>query len=72
MENPQKHISFDRYGDKIEVIIRDSSFVKIYQKEVSTTNRKELESLLKDLKNKGVDLIGIIVKKMSSGMDWFE
>ena len=67
-----KHISFDRHGDKIEVIIRDSSFVKIYQKEVSTNNRRELEDLLKDLKNKGVDLIGVIRKRMTDDSGWFD
>ena len=68
--NVQKHISFGRHGDKIEVIVRDSSFVKIYQKEVSTTNKRELENMLKDLKDKGVDIIGLILKKSSSG--WFD
>jgi len=67
-----KHISFDRHGDKIEVIIRDSSFKKIYQKEVSITDRRELEVLLKDLKNKGVDLIGLVIKKTTDGSGWFD
>ena len=69
---PEKHVSFDRHGDKLEVIIRDSSFKKTYQKEVNTTNRKELEVLLKDLKAKGVDLIGLIRKKMVSDNGWFD
>jgi len=68
----QKNVSFDRHGDKLEVIIRDSSFKKIYQKEVSITDRKELEILLKDLKHKGVDLIGLVIKKTSEGSGWFE
>ncbi len=68
----KKHISFDRNGDKLEVIIRDSSFKKTYQKEVNTGNKKELESLLKDLKAKGVDLIGLIRKKMVSDNGWFD
>lgn len=68
----QKHISFDRHGDKIEVIIRDSSFKKIYQKEVSISDRKELAVLLKDLKNKGVDLIGLVIKKTSEDSGWFD
>ena len=59
-------------GDKLQVIIRDTSFNKIYQREVNTGNRKELESLLKDLKNKGVDLIGLIRKKMISDNGWFD
>ena len=70
--SPQKHISFDRHGDKVEVVIRDSSFKKTYQKEVSINNRKELESLLIDLKNKGVDLIGIIKRRMTDGSGWFD
>jgi len=69
---PQKHISFDRHGDKIEVIIRNSSFVKTFQREVNTNNKKELESLLKDLKNKGVDLIGLVIQKTSEGSGWFD
>ena len=68
----KKHISFDRHGDKLEVIIRDSSFVKTYQKEVSINDRKELELLLKDLKFKGVDLIGIIKRKMIGDSGWFD
>ena len=68
----EKHISFDRHGDKIEVIIRDSSFKKIYQKEANTGSRKELELLLEDLKNKGVDLIGIVIKKTMEGNGWFD
>ena len=59
-------------GDKLEVIIRDNSFKKIFQKEVNTGNKKELEGLLKDLKNKGVDLIGLIRKKMISDDGWFD
>lgn len=59
-------------GDKLEVIIRDTAFKKIFQKEVNTGNRKELEILLKDLKNKGVDLIGLIKKKMVSDDGWFD
>ena len=68
----QKHISFGGHGDIVEVIIRDSSFKKIYQKQVSITNRKELENLLIDLKNKGVDLIGIIKRRMIDGSGWFD
>ncbi len=68
----EKNVSFDRHGDKLEVIIRDSSFKKIYQKEVSITDRRELEVLLKDLKHKGVDLIGLIIKKTKGGTDWFD
>ncbi len=60
------------HGDKLEVIIRDTSFKKIFQTEVNTGNRKELEGLLKDLKNKGVDLIGIIRKKIISDNGWFD
>jgi len=41
----QKHISFDRHGDKIEVIIRNSAFVKTFQREVSINNKKDLEVL---------------------------
>jgi len=67
-----KHISFDRHGDKIEVIIRNSAFVKTFQREVSTNNKKELEILLKDLKNKGVDLIGLVIQKTSEGSGWFD
>jgi len=70
--HPQKNISFDRHGDKLEVIVRDSSFKKIYQKEVSTHDKRELESLLKDLKDKGVDLIGLIIKKTKDGSTWFD
>ncbi len=67
-----KHISFDRHGDKLEVIIRDSSFKKTYQKEVSINDRRELENLLKDLKNKGVDLIGLVMKKSMDDGGWFD
>jgi len=59
-------------GDKLLVVIRDTSFKKIYQKEVNTGNKKELEVLLEDLKNKGVDLIGLIRKKMISDNGWFD
>ena len=65
-------VSVYNNGDKLQVIIRDTSFRKIYQREVNTGNRKELESLLKDLKNKGVDLIGLIRKKMISDNGWFD
>ena len=65
-------VSVYNNGDKLQVIIRDTSFNKIYQREVNTGNRKELESLLKDLKNKGVDLIGLIRKKMISDNGWFD
>lgn len=67
-----KHISFDRHGDKLEVIIRDSSFQKTFQKEVNIGNTHELEGLLKDLKDKGVDLIGIIKRKMIDSSGWFD
>lgn len=67
-----KHISFDRHGDKIEIIIRNSSFVKIFKREVSINDRKQLEILLKDLKDKGVDLIGIIRRRMLDGSEWFD
>lgn len=59
-------------GDELEVIIRDTSFKKIFQKKVNTGNKKELEGLLKDLKAKGVDLIGLIRKKMISDNGWFD
>ena len=65
-------ISVYSNGDKLEVIIRDTSFKKIYQREVNTGNRKELESLLKDLKHKGVDLIGLVIKKTREGSGWFD
>lgn len=71
MINPQKNIKFDKFGDTIEVIIRDPNFSKIFKKQVSINNKKELEILLNDLRNKGVDLIGIIKKKIISGDDWF-
>ncbi len=60
------------HGDKLEVIIRDTSFRKIFHTEVNTGNRKELEGLLKDLKDKGVDLIGLIRKKIVSDNGWFD
>lgn len=72
MLNQEKHVGCERHGDKLEVIIRDSSFKKIFQKEANTGNKKELESLLKDLKDKGVDLIGIIKRRMIDGSDWFD
>lgn len=67
----QKHTTFERHGDIIEVVIRDSSFTKIFEKEASVHNRKELEKLLYELKSKGVDLVGIIRKKMITDSDWF-
>lgn len=67
-----KNVHFDRHGDKLEVLIRNSDFVKIYQKEVNINDRKELVVLLKDLKNKGVDLIGLVIKKTSDGSGWFD
>ena len=54
-------VSVYNNGDKLQVIIRDISFKKTYQREVNTGNKKELESLLQDLKNKGVDLIGFVI-----------
>ena len=65
-------LSIYNNGDKLQVIIRDTSFKKTYQREVNTGNKKELESLLKDLKHKGVDLIGLIRKKMISDNGWFD
>ena len=65
-------VSVYNNGDKLQVIMRDTSFKKIYQREVNTGNRKELESLLKDLKNKGVDMIGLIRKKLISDNGWFD
>ncbi len=65
-------VSSHGHGDRLEVIVRDSSFRKIFQKEVNTGNKKELESLLKDLKNKGIDFIGLIRKKMMSDNGWFD
>ena len=59
-------------GDELEVIIRDTSFKKIFQKKVNTGNKKELEELLKDLKAKGVDLIGLIRRKMITDNGWFD
>lgn len=59
-------------GDELEVIIRDTSFKKIFQKKVNIGNKKELEELLKDMKHKGVDLIGLIRKKMISDNGWFD
>ena len=70
--NSQKHIRFERHGDKIEVIVRNSSFIKLFHREVSLSNRKELERLLIDLKDKGADLIGIIRKRMLDGSGWFD
>ena len=72
MLNQEMHVGCGRHGDKLEVVIRDSSFKKIFKKEVSTDNRKELECLLKDLKDKGVDLIGIIKRRMIDGSGWFD
>ena len=54
------------------MIIRNSSFVKTYHKEVNANNKKELELLLKDLKNKGVDFIGIVKKRMIDNSGWFD
>jgi len=67
----EKYINSDRHGDRLEVIVRDSSFKKIFQKEVNTSD-KELEILLKDLKNKGIDLIRIIRRKMIEDSGWFD
>lgn len=72
MLNQNNHVGCERHGDKLEVIIRDSSFKKTFQTVVNTGNRKELEGLLKDLKDKGVDLIGIIKKRMIDGSGWFD
>ncbi len=68
----EKRVNCTRNGDIIEVIVRDTAFRKIFQSEANINNRKELENLLKDLKNKGVDLIGIIRKKMLDGSGWFD
>ncbi len=65
-------VSTYSHGDELEVIIRDTSFKKIFQKKVNTGNKKELEGLLKDLKAKGVDLIGLIRKKMVNDNGWFD
>lgn len=67
----QKLTTFDRHGDKIEVILRSSNFVKIYQKEVSINDKKGLEGILSDLKNKGVDFIGLIKRGMLNDSEWF-
>ena len=68
----QKHISFDRHGDMLEIVIRNSSFVKIFKREVNINDRKGLEILLKDLRDKGVDLVGIIKRRMVDDSGWFE
>ena len=65
-------VSIYSNGDELEVIIRDTSFKKIFQKKVNTGNKKELEGLLKDLKAKGVDVIGLIKKKMNRDNGWFD
>lgn len=65
------HVQFIRSQDVMQVIIRDSSFNKIFDRTVNTTNKKDLENLLEDLKHKGVDLIAIIKNKMINGDDWF-
>ncbi len=67
-----KCVKFNTNGDKLEVIIRDSSFKKIFQTEVNISNKKEIEGLLEDLKNKGVDLIGVIKRKMIEDDGWFD
>ncbi len=69
--NP-KHVSFDRHGDMLEIVIRNSSFVKIFKREVNINDRKGLEILLKDLRDKGVDLVGIIKKRMVDDSGWFD
>ncbi len=68
----QKHISFDRHGDKIEIVIRNSLFVKTFKREVSINDKKGLEILLKDLRDKGVDLVGIIKNRMVDNSGWFD
>ena len=68
----QKHISFDRHGDMLEIVIRNSSFVKIFKREVNINDRKGLEILLKDLRDKGVDLVGIIKRRMVDDSGWFD
>jgi len=67
-----KKVNCTRNGDIIEVIVRDTSFRKIFQAEANINNKKELEYLLKDLKSKGVDLIDIIRKKMIGDNGWFD
>lgn len=71
MPNHLKNVTFDKRGDKLEVKVRDASFNKIYENEVSIHDKKALENLLKDLKAKGIDLIGLIIKKMRVSEDWF-
>ncbi len=70
--SPEMYGSFDRYGDKLEVIIRDSSFRKLFRREININNSKDLERLLIDLKDKGVDIIGLIKKKMIDDSGWFD
>lgn len=70
----QKHIRFDRMGDKLEVIIRDANWNPIYKKEVNIHDKQELQTLLKDLKNKGIDLLAIIKNdlKQEGHTEWFD
>ena len=60
------------HGDMLEIVVRNSSFVKIFKREVGINDRKGLEILLKDLRDKGVDLISIIKKRMIDNSGWFD
>lgn len=46
----EKNVAFARYGDKLEVIIRDSCYNKTYQNEVNTNDKKSMEKIIIRLK----------------------
>ena len=58
-------------GDQIEIKLRDSSFNKIFYGIANINKRKEVISLLKQLKSKGVDLIQLSGEKGDKKDDWF-
>ena len=64
-------VSIRKEGDILEVIIRNQSYVKTFHKKVRVNEKKDLEELSIDLKNKGIDLIKIIKNKMITDSDWF-
>jgi len=70
-KNLQKHIKYKLQGDKLEVIIRDAAFTKVYNREVSIRNKKELSGLIQDLRDKGVDLLSALKSKPHKDT-WFD
>lgn len=62
---------YSQTNDRIEIIIRDASFQKIFSGEAKISSKSDLKALLNKLRAKGIDMYRIALDCQGQESDWF-